>query len=193
LFGPGVERVYRLGYNLFAVLSLVPVLAQVGLHPGRTIYIVQLPWSVLILAGEVSALLALVIGFLQSQPSDFLGLRQLVSPGGQDRCLTTDGLYRNIRHPLYSASLLIIWLVPRMTVNLVGMNLTLTAYIIIGAIFEERKLRMEFGQEYIDYMTDTPLFVPFLKRTKGNHGASRKHCSFARSIITGNDLRHYSP
>lgn len=82
LFGPGVERVYRLDYNLFAVLSLVPVLAQVGLHPGRTIYIVQLPWSVIMLAGEVLALLALVIGFSQSQPSDFLGLRQLVSPGG---------------------------------------------------------------------------------------------------------------
>lgn len=59
-----------------------------------------------------------------------------------------------------------------MTVNLVVINLALTIYIIIGTIIEERKLRMEFGLEYIDYMTDTPMFVPFLKRTKGNHGAS---------------------
>jgi len=172
LFGPGVERVYRPGYNLFAGLSFVPVLALVGLNPDRTLYNVQLPWSALMIAGESLAMLALVVGFLQSHPFDFLGLRQLVAPGGQGVGLTTDGLYRYVRHPLYSAGLLIIWLVPRMAVNLLVMNLLLTAYLIIGANIEERKLRKEFGQVYIDYMAGTPMFVPFLKGIKRNHGTS---------------------
>jgi protein-S-isoprenylcysteine O-methyltransferase Ste14 len=123
-------------------------------------------------AGEFLALLTLVFGLLQSHPLEFLGLQQLVSTASQPVGLTTIGLYRYVRHPLYSAGLVLIWLVPRMSVNLLVMDLALSAYILIGAMFEERKLRKEFGQAYTDYMSVTPMLVPFLKRNKSRGGTS---------------------
>jgi protein-S-isoprenylcysteine O-methyltransferase Ste14 len=172
LLGPGVERVYRLGYNLFAGLSLVAVLALAALTVDNNLYNVPLPWSALMIAGEFLAGMALAVGFLQSHPFEFLGLSLLGSPIEETGRLTTTGLYRYLRHPLYTAGLLLIWLVPRMTVNLLVMDLALTAYIFIGANLEERKLRREFGQEYDDYTAVTPMFVPFLKGNKSRRGMS---------------------
>ena len=172
LLGPGVGRVYRLGYNLFAGLSLVPVLALAALTVDSSLYNVPQPWSVLMIAGEFLAGMALAVGFLQSHPFEFLGFSQLASPIEATGRLTTAGLYRFVRHPLYTAGLLLIWLVPRMTVNLLVTDLALTAYLIIGANLEERKLSREFGQEYDDYMAVTPMFVPFLKGNKSRRGTS---------------------
>jgi protein-S-isoprenylcysteine O-methyltransferase Ste14 len=59
-----------------------------------------------------------------------------------------------------------------MTVNLLVTDLALTAYLLIGANLEERKLRTEFGQEYVDYMAATPMFVPFLRGNKSRRGTS---------------------
>jgi protein-S-isoprenylcysteine O-methyltransferase Ste14 len=53
-----------------------------------------------------------------------------------------------------------------MTVNILTVNIALTVYIVIGATFEERKLRRIFGQEYSDYSAFTPMFIPFLKGNK---------------------------
>jgi protein-S-isoprenylcysteine O-methyltransferase Ste14 len=38
-----------------------------------------------------------------------------------------------------------------------------TVYIIVGAIFEERKLKREFGQAYEKYKADTPMLIPGVK------------------------------
>jgi protein-S-isoprenylcysteine O-methyltransferase Ste14 len=172
LLGPGVERVYRLGYNLFAGLSLLVVLVLAAFTADSNLYKVPLPWSVFMIAGEFLAGIALAVGFLQGHPFEFLGLSQLGSPIGERDKLTTTGLYRLVRHPLYTAGLLLIWLDPRMTVNLLVMDLALTAYILIGAHLEERKLRTEFGQEYEAYMAATPMFVPFLRGNKSRRGTS---------------------
>jgi protein-S-isoprenylcysteine O-methyltransferase Ste14 len=39
----------------------------------------------------------------------------------------------------------------------------LTLYVGIGIIFEERKLLREFGKEYADYKSTTPMLLPGLK------------------------------
>jgi methanethiol S-methyltransferase len=77
--------------------------------------------------------------------------------------MTRTGLYRYVRHPLYTCSILILWLVPVMTVNLLAFNLGATLYMTIGAFFEERKLVREFGGEYEAYRRHTPMLVPGLK------------------------------
>jgi len=73
-------------------------------------------------------------------------------------------LYRFVRHPLYTAGLVFIWLTPVMTVNRLVLYLSLTVYILIGAYFEERKLQREFGKEYEDYQIRTPMLFPALFR-----------------------------
>jgi methanethiol S-methyltransferase len=110
---------------------------------------------------------------MQTDIWDFIGLRQLEGPVERTAMddyleprrnkLVTKGLYSYIRHPLYTAGLVLIWAIPVMTVNLLVINTTMTVYIIIGAIFEEAKLRREFGQVYSDYASVTPMFIPFTK------------------------------
>jgi protein-S-isoprenylcysteine O-methyltransferase Ste14 len=171
VFGPRVNRFYRLAYNVFAGVSFLPVLAVMFLVPDRSLYLVPLPWLGLMVLGELLAVAALVIGFRQTDAWEFLGLRQ---PGESDKPskLTTCGLYHYVRHPLYSAGLAFIWLMPLMTVNVLAVNIALTVYVITGAYFEERKMRCVFGQDFMDYMAITPMFIPFLKGNKSPRKAS---------------------
>jgi protein-S-isoprenylcysteine O-methyltransferase Ste14 len=164
-FGAKFMHLYRLIYNVFAALSFMPVLGIAALTADRTLYVVPFPWAGLMVLGETSAVAGLVIGFLQTDAWDFLGLRQLREIDRPTQ-LKTSGLYRYVRHPLYAAGLAFIWLYPHMTANLMAINVALTIYILIGAFFEERKLRREYGREYIDYAAVTPMLIPFVKRNK---------------------------
>ena len=55
-----------------------------------------------------------------------------------------------------------------MTVNSFIVYVALTIYVLIGIIFEERKLLREFGQDYANYKSVTPMLIPGLK-FGGNH------------------------
>jgi methanethiol S-methyltransferase len=171
VLGPRLYRFYRLAYNIFSGISFLPVLAVMFLVPDRTLYLVPLPWSIFMIGGELLAAAALIIAFRQTDVWDFIGLRQL-GESDKSSIMTTSGLYHWIRHPLYSAGLAFIWLMPLMTVNILTINIALTAYVFIGATFEERKLRSIFGQEYIDYKAVTPMFIPFLNWNKSRREAS---------------------
>ena len=155
------ERVYRLAYNIFAGLTLLPVLALPAILPDRGIYTIPFPWALLTLAIQGLAALALVAGLLQTGVWSFLGLRQLLSPlDGEPSELVVSGLYRWVRHPLYAAGLVFIWLTPRMTYNSLALILGLSIYLVIGAFFEERKLVREYGSAYERYRRNTPMLIP---------------------------------
>jgi steroid 5-alpha reductase family enzyme len=174
-------RFQRLAYNIFACISFLPVLIIAALTPDRTLYRVPLPWSGVMIFGEVLAVVALLVGFRQTDMWEFIGLRQIAGravslstsyPKGKgpvetrEGKLVTRGLYRYVRHPLYTAGIAFIWLMPLMTVNVLAINIALTVYVVVGAVFEERKLRRAFGQEYADYAARTPMFIPFTKWNK---------------------------
>jgi protein-S-isoprenylcysteine O-methyltransferase Ste14 len=74
--------------------------------------------------------------------------------------LVISGLYRYVRHPLYTAGLLFIWLTPVMTTSVMAMNLALTVYIYIGSSFEEQRLVAEYGQSYQQYQKQVPRLIP---------------------------------
>ena len=163
-FGGLADRFYRLAYNLFALVSFVPVLGIIAYTPDRQLYLVPLPWSVIMVAGQLLAVVALVVGFLQTDVWEFVGLRQIAGPlssrGGE---LLTTGLYRYVRHPLYTAGLVFIWLMPLMTTNILAINIALGVYVFFGAFFEERKLLREFGEAYVTYQKRTPMLIPFFR------------------------------
>lgn len=130
--------------------------------PNRDLYQISAPWSYLMLAGQGISVLLLFVAVLQTDTLSFIGLRQLFSDEKNGK-LVVNGLYRFVRHPLYTFGLLILWLTPDMTVNSLIVYTSLTIYILAGAYFEERKLLHEFGQEYADYKLSTPMLVPGLK------------------------------
>ena len=162
-FGPGVMRGYRLLYNGFSFLTFLPLLIMAPLLPDKFLYSIPAPWLYLTLLIQVGAVIALLVGVLQTDVWAFIGLKQLISGDQTEGKLVTDGLYRLVRHPLYSAGLVIIWLAPQMTANRMVLVVSLTIYIVIGAIFEERKLLRDFGSAYAEYSARTPMFIPGLR------------------------------
>jgi len=160
--GDGFMRFYRLLYNVFAVISIVPVLYLLASLPDRPLYQASAPWNYLMLAGQAISALLLVAAVLQTDILSFAGLRQLVE---EERTgdLVTGGLYRSVRHPLYTFSLLILWLAPSMSLNSFVVYAGLTVYVLVGIFFEERKLLREFGQAYAQYRLETPMLIPVPK------------------------------
>lgn len=164
-FGEAAGRGYRLGFNIFAGLTLLPVLALPALLPDRALYTIPFPWTLLTLALQGLAALALLCGLIQTGLWSFLGLHQLMSPLSQEGGeLVVHGLYRWVRHPLYTAGLVFIWLTPVMTVNLLALFAGFSFYLVIGALIEERKLLDEFGQAYAEYRRRTSFLIPLPPR-----------------------------
>jgi protein-S-isoprenylcysteine O-methyltransferase Ste14 len=79
------------------------------------------------------------------------------------------GLYRWVRHPLYTAGLVLIWLTPVMTLNIFSLNLGLTIYLVVGALIEERKLVREYGEAYEEYRKRTPMLIPDFPQSEGGN------------------------
>ncbi|MBI5963374.1 MAG: isoprenylcysteine carboxylmethyltransferase family protein [Chloroflexi bacterium] len=157
----GGASFYRLGYNIFAVISFAPILYLMKTLPDQSVYQIPAPWNILMLGGQIFAALMLLTAFLQTDSLSFVGLRQLfeVEKSGQ---LVTRGLYRVIRHPLYTFGLLFIWLTPSATQNSLTVYIGATIYTLVGAYFEERKLLREFGASYAEYKKKTPMLIPGL-------------------------------
>jgi methanethiol S-methyltransferase len=160
--GDGFMKSYRLLYNVFAVISITPVLYLMVSLPDKILYQVPIPWKYLMLAGQGISALFLFAAVLQTDILSFAGLRQLVEEDKAGNLVTT-GLYRFVRHPLYTFSLLILWFSPSITMNTLIVYTALTFYVFIGIIFEERKLLREFGSKYTDYKLTTPMLLPGLK------------------------------
>jgi methanethiol S-methyltransferase len=163
-FGSKTDRVYRLAYNFIAIFTLLPILFLPILLVDEEIYRINLPWVILTLSIQALAVIILVIGLKQTGISSFIGFRQLLLPEDTSPPrLITNGLYHYVRHPLYTCGLVFIWLIPIMTWNLLALIIGLTAYIIIGAYFEERKLLNEFCDAYAEYRQRTPMLIPGLR------------------------------
>jgi protein-S-isoprenylcysteine O-methyltransferase Ste14 len=162
--GPVTDRWFRVAYNLIAVFTLLPILFLPILLIDQEIYTIPYPWVLLTLFIQVLAVVVLIVGVRQTGISSFIGLRQLMLPEDTSPPrLVTDGLYRYVRHPLYTCGLVIIWLIPILTWNLLALIIGLTAYVLIGAYFEERKLLREFGESYAEYRSRTPMLIPGIR------------------------------
>jgi protein-S-isoprenylcysteine O-methyltransferase Ste14 len=73
-------------------------------------------------------------------------------------------LYRHVRHPIYLGLLIVFWATPWLTVGHVLFAGCMSAYIFIGAWFEERDLVRKHGDSYRDYQRKVPAYLPALRR-----------------------------
>lgn len=162
--GGGLMRLYRLLYNIISALSFAPILYLMAVSPTQSIYQVPAPWSYLMLAGQGLSVILLFVAVLQTDTLSFVGLRQLFEEEKPGK-LVKSGFYRIVRHPLYTFGLLILWLSPDLNINSFIVYISLTVYIFVGVYFEERKLLREFGQEYAEYKSVTPMIIPGLSKT----------------------------
>lgn len=166
-----VEGWYRLVYNVFSVISIAPVLWLMATLPDRVLYVVRLPYLFLLLCIQALGVLGFLLGAFSVDLWRFIGIRQVLAFFSGDRlplqeeALQEKGIYGISRHPLYFFSLLLIWPIPVMTLNLLAFNIGATLYLIIGSLFEEHRLLDAHGETYRCYCRKVPWLIPwpFLK------------------------------
>lgn len=170
----GLYRPFYIGQSLIGFAALV---VYIWRQPTAEIYRVRAPWSMLLHAGQIAALLFLVaaarqIGILRVSGA----LNLLIWSGGgfpapepeaQGPALDPDGLSRRpgpfawSRHPLNLAFVPIFWLWPRMTASLLAFNVAATVYLVLGSVHEEMRLREAYGRRYVAYQrSGVPFFAP---------------------------------
>ena len=78
--------------------------------------------------------------------------------------LVEHGIFRYIRHPLYSSLIFLTWgiLLKNITVQLLIIALLSTALLYITSLFDEKECIQFFGEKYKAYMKRSKRFIPFI-------------------------------
>jgi protein-S-isoprenylcysteine O-methyltransferase Ste14 len=156
---------YRISYNIFSLLTVIPIiLYQLGLQE-KIIFTWPWPWSLVKIAMYLVAFILFCGGYRAYDIQYLLGIRQL-----QERQeykiqkisgFITSGILKYVRHPWYSAAIIIVWAFGPISDVAIISKIILTAYIIIGTFLEEKKLMHEIGAPYREYRKRVPMFIPW--------------------------------
>jgi len=160
-------RIYRLVFNLVALVTVIPVIVYEQSLRGPMLF----RWEGFLILFQVilliSALMLFLAGARHYDLLQFSGLRQ-IKTGSSHNALTetgeldTTGILDITRHPWYLGAILFIW-TRDIDISALVTNIILTLYLIIGTILEERKLLIEYGDVYRRYQEKVSMLIP-LKR-----------------------------
>ena len=156
-------RFYRLFFNSVAMLTLVPVLSYAHSLRQDEFFRWEGVWLVPRYLLVACGILLVVAGGRHYSLGQFIGINQLrgASSGGMAAGggIDASGVLGLVRHPWYTAVVLLLWAGNLDMATLVG-NAVLTVYIVVGTLLEERKLIHEFGDAYRTYQGRVSMFVP---------------------------------
>ena len=78
--------------------------------------------------------------------------------------LVTSGIYRYIRHPLYSSLFFLTWGIFFKSISWLALGLAVvsTLFLILTAKADEAECTQFFGKQYSEYMKHTKRFVPYI-------------------------------
>ncbi len=80
--------------------------------------------------------------------------------------IVKEGVYKKIRHPIYSSDIILGWgiffLLPKLNVFIA--IIWFSAVLVLWMFLEEKSLVKKFGGEYINYKKEVPMFFPFCKK-----------------------------
>ncbi len=156
---------YRMGYILFSILTLIPILYYQYSLPQQLLF----SWNGPLRPIQAALLLYAAILFWSGKKNYdmdfFLGLTQWrdyrAGKPGRRVPFRCSGILRYVRHPWYSGGIALLWaLGPITDAGMLGKSI-LTAYLIIGTLLEERKLRNELGTVYEHYCRQVPMLIPW--------------------------------
>jgi protein-S-isoprenylcysteine O-methyltransferase Ste14 len=158
-------RFYRLFYNVASVATLIPLIYYDYLIRESPVFSWEGPLAivpVLLLAASISLF---VVGGRYYSWAQFSGIAQIRGERtdgslSRDNSFVVSGLHRVIRHPWYLGGILIIW-AQDLSIPTILINVVISVYIIIGAVLEERKLVLEFGEQYREYQQTVSMLFPW--------------------------------
>jgi protein-S-isoprenylcysteine O-methyltransferase Ste14 len=150
-FPPKLERsIYVLVASALFLVTCIywqPIPAAIWDVPGtlgRAIYLVPI-------AGVVLSTWSAVM----LETADLAGVNQFMrrpsSPPDPPLDVRSDGPYGFVRHPIYFAWLLVVWVVPHMNGTRLSFAIISSLYLAVAIPFEERSLVAHFGPKYTRY------------------------------------------
>src|SRR5919199_1262602 len=175
----GLYRVFYIGQSL---VTLGMLAAYIRRQPSRELYRVEGPLAFLMHAAQAGALVYATSAAAQVGLRRITGLESFLAwlgdgpvppePEAQGPALDGEGRrhaagpFAWSRHPLNFAPLPVFWLWPRMTTGLLAFNTAATAYLVIGSLHEEARLREAFGEDYAAYQrSGVPFYLPAPQRS----------------------------
>lgn len=147
---------YRLCYVIIAVLLTTIWLVYIHRLPDQPLFAID--GTGLWLCYSIQAG-GLIIFFLSLKPIDgpaFLGLRRFAD---DKEPFVEQGIYRYIRHPMYSGIMIILFAMPSQSYNSLTLYCLFSLYFVIGSRLEEVRMLKEHP-EYNDYRHRVPAFIP---------------------------------
>lgn len=162
-----IDRWGKEGYaRAFTVSSLITLLiAFLSMNFYDWIYFVINPsliQPILFIPGVFMGLLGSVVALMASRVISVSTVADMRTDRKAE--LITDGIYSRIRHPLYLATVLVfsaialIYPYPPVIV----FSLCMILYTMIGAYFEEQKLVLHYGNEYLEYKKQAGFILPWI-------------------------------
>ncbi len=162
----GWYRFYRLFFNAFSLITLVPLVlySHSTRFSSEPLFTWGGHWEIVRYALVGLGVVLVLAGARHYSLLQFLGIQQLrkaASPGAMTRSGHFDdtGVLGLVRHPWYVAVFILIW-TEDLNAAAITVNLVLSAYLIVGTLLEERKLVIEFGEEYRRYQERVSMFIP---------------------------------
>ncbi len=159
---------YRLFYVLISLVLLIPLINYTAQLDNKIIinygFLFNVIRNVLIYCSLIMFFWAF---FFNYDSLSFFGIRQILNIRKTKTINPSDVIKKNgllgiMRHPMYFALIVYLWCQIHTLSNII-VNSILTIYIIIGAILEEKKLVLEFGDTYVKYQEEVPMLIPFSK------------------------------
>jgi methanethiol S-methyltransferase len=160
---------YRLFFVIVSTILLFPIIRytiqldhEIVINYSTGTNIVR---YILIACGVVVFVKAFLIDY---DVLHFVGIRQAmkfnkIENEPTQTVLKKSGLLGIVRHPMYSAIVIVLWCHSYTIADLI-VNAVLTIYVVIGTLLEERKLVTEFGDSYSRYQKEVPMLIPFIRR-----------------------------
>jgi hypothetical protein len=161
---------YRLLFNLFSLLTLIPILMYQFILDESILFDWPGAWKLLKMIMYLSAFVLFYGGYRVYDSQYVLGFKQIREflHGSRQESMPfkTSGVLQYVRHPWYSGGIILIWAFGKISDVSLTMKVILTAYFIIGTILEERKLIAEIGEPYRQYCRRVPMMIPWRKKHK---------------------------
>ncbi|HKI61156.1 MAG TPA: NnrU family protein [Mariprofundaceae bacterium] len=157
MHGRGIGlQAYRLAYSILALILTSQWLLFVYALPDTPLYHLTGWAHAVLVALQLAGLGIVLLSFRAFDAAMFLGFRPMPDEGEP---FHETGIYRFVRHPMYSGFMLILLASPVQTVNSLNMAFVICLYFVIGSGFEER--RMLAGRPaYADYRQRVAAFIP---------------------------------
>ncbi len=122
------------------------------------------PLNLLLRAISLLAILSFLWAFITIEGFDAFGTGDLLARfrhrSRPPVPLTVKGLYRWVRHPFYFLVVVMLWASPLISADRLLLNVLFTAWIILGARWEERDLIAQYGDAYRRYQAQVPMLMP---------------------------------